>query len=439
MHAQIIVNPKPSELRDASATLLYVACPEGPLLALHDCSRGINARARPVVAPEATAAEMLTAAAAAADAELAAHHRILQALGLGAAEALKVPAQLAGAAVGRAGAAVEAAAPGQAAGDAACNQPEALPLDADEGVDEGLPGALWGAAGGWRPGEFTPRPWPTLAPPPRALVATHAAAHGHLQALFSQQHLPRSAQLQALADIEVRRASRMHRMHHMHTTPDDTAWPQGAVREELLLRGLVRHWTRLGGADSPALTTHMLPAAFHTVLCDAAVRHVAAGGARPCRAQAARDMRPLGGGKVARLQPWPSPSYQAAAASAPPPSTQDVSVSASAVIWVGGTQVSGTSVALAPRVNVCVCTSSGSSVRAPHSAARMHSSVRDGASMQVFVRAPPSTACMHAGVRNGEPAALRQASVLGHVCVPLPPLGGGNQGCSVHSLAHAPP
>jgi hypothetical protein len=56
------VNPQPEDLKNASATLFYAACPTEPLMALLDCSRGLNSRTRSFIPPSATIAEMLEAA-----------------------------------------------------------------------------------------------------------------------------------------------------------------------------------------------------------------------------------------------------------------------------------------------------------------------------------------------------------------------------------------
>lgn len=68
--AQVLVNPDPVELKSASAEMLYVACPDGPLAVLYDAGDGLNGRARPFAPPLATVAEMLEAGDAVAQRQM---------------------------------------------------------------------------------------------------------------------------------------------------------------------------------------------------------------------------------------------------------------------------------------------------------------------------------------------------------------------------------
>lgn len=75
---QILVNPPPAALQDASAHLLYIACPHGPLAVLYDTIGGMNGRTRPHAPPLDTVAQMLEAADAAALRQMEAQWRELE-------------------------------------------------------------------------------------------------------------------------------------------------------------------------------------------------------------------------------------------------------------------------------------------------------------------------------------------------------------------------
>lgn len=63
---QVLVNPPSEALQDASAQLLYVACPQGPLAVLYDTIGGMNGRTRPFAPPPDMLAQILDAADGAA-------------------------------------------------------------------------------------------------------------------------------------------------------------------------------------------------------------------------------------------------------------------------------------------------------------------------------------------------------------------------------------
>lgn len=77
---QVVVNPAPEDLKDASATLFYAACPAEPLMALLDCSRGLNAKSRPALATSATVADLLEAAEEAVEQEFAEQSTVIMTL-----------------------------------------------------------------------------------------------------------------------------------------------------------------------------------------------------------------------------------------------------------------------------------------------------------------------------------------------------------------------
>ena len=62
-HVQVLLNPSPRDRRQATSSLLYVACPTQPILAMFDSSRDINYKGRSFVAPRETVAELLEVAA----------------------------------------------------------------------------------------------------------------------------------------------------------------------------------------------------------------------------------------------------------------------------------------------------------------------------------------------------------------------------------------
>eukprot|EP00892_Ulva_mutabilis_P001017 jgi/Ulvmu1/10916/UM007_0094.1 len=229
---RVLVNPSPTDLRDASAQLLYVACPQGPLAVLYDTVGSMNGRTRtrPFAPPMATTADMLEAADAAALRQMDGQSQEL--------ERWQVAKRTAG----------EGA--------------EAFLLRLEDA------GAALGDAGTQHGTAALAAPWPSLQPSPAAQQTAAHIAQPLVEALLSQSHSARSTQLLGLANIEA------------------------AVRNELFLRGTVRAYGTPDG-ESAVMSSAMLPAAFAAAAAATVSDAVRGRGQRPCSHLAPGESRPL--------------------------------------------------------------------------------------------------------------------------------------------------